>query len=60
MALWRGVLFTDESRFSLYRVDGRQLEWRRVSERLADVNVVDRVAHGYGMGRCILWTLMTF
>ncbi len=25
LALWRGVLFTDESRFSLYRADGRQV-----------------------------------
>ncbi len=43
---WRGVLFTDESRFSLYRVDGRQRVWGRVGERFADINVVDRVAHG--------------
>ncbi|ROI69463.1 Transposable element Tcb1 transposase [Anabarilius grahami] len=42
------VLFTDESRFSLYRADGRQREWRCVGERFADVNVVDRVAHGGG------------
>ncbi len=42
LALWRGVLFTDESRFSLYRADGRQCVWRRVGERFADVNVVDR------------------
>ncbi len=27
LALWRGVLFTDESRFSLYRADGRQCVW---------------------------------
>ncbi len=30
LALWRGVLFTDESRFSLYRADGRQCVWHRV------------------------------
>ncbi len=47
-ALWRGVLFTDESRFSLYRAEGRQRVWRRVGERFADVKVVDRVAHGRG------------
>ncbi len=38
----------DESRFSLYRADGRQRVWCRVIERFADVNVVDRVAHGGG------------
>ncbi|ROL47475.1 Transposable element Tcb2 transposase [Anabarilius grahami] len=48
LALWRGVLFTDEFRFSLYRANGRQREWRRVGERFADVSVVDRVAHGGG------------
>ncbi len=36
----------DESRFSLYRADGRQRVWRRVGEQFADVNVVDRVVHG--------------
>ncbi|ROL41031.1 Transposable element Tcb2 transposase [Anabarilius grahami] len=48
LALWRGVLFTDESQFSLYRADGRQRVWRHVGDRFADVNVVDRVAHGGG------------
>ncbi len=48
LALWRGVLFTDESWFSLYRADGRQRVWRCVGEWFADVNVVDRVAHGGG------------
>ncbi|KAL0190518.1 hypothetical protein M9458_013216, partial [Cirrhinus mrigala] len=46
VALWRGVLFMDESQFSLYRADGRQRVWRRVGEQFADVNIVDRVAHG--------------
>ncbi len=48
LALWRGVLFTDESRISLYRADGRQRVWRCVGERFAEVNVEDRVAHGGG------------
>ncbi len=43
-----GVLLTDESRFSLYEADGRQRVRRHVGERFADVNVVDRVAHGGG------------
>ncbi len=64
LALWRGVLFTGESRFSLYMADGRQHVWRHVGEQFADVNVVDRVAHawwrwGYGMGRRMLWTTNT-
>ncbi len=42
----------DESRFSLYRADGRQRVWRRVGEWFADVNVVDRMAHGGVM----VWT----
>ncbi len=69
LALWRGVLFTDLSRFSLYRADGRRRVWRCAGERFA-VNVVDRVVHGgsgvmYGQAyvmdneyRCIL--LMAF
>ncbi len=46
-ALWRGVLFTDESvQFSLYGTDDRQRVWRRVGEWFADVNIKDWVAHG--------------
>ncbi len=48
LVLWRGALFTDESRFSLYRADGRQCVLHCVGERSADVNVVDQVAHGGG------------
>ncbi len=66
LALWRGALFTDESRFSLYRADGSQHVWRRVGEQFADVNIVDRVAHGGGgvmvwAGICWgQWTQMHF
>ncbi len=38
----------DESRFSLCRADSRQRVWRCVDERFADVNIVNRVAHGSG------------
>ncbi len=47
--------FTDESQLSLYRADGRQHIWRRVGERFADVNIVDRVAHGGGNGGVMVW-----
>uniref|UniRef100_A0AAZ1XLG0 Transposase Tc1-like domain-containing protein n=1 Tax=Oreochromis aureus TaxID=47969 RepID=A0AAZ1XLG0_OREAU len=46
LARLRGVLLIDESRFSLFRADGRQCVWRRVGERFADDNIVDRVSHG--------------
>ncbi len=52
----------DESRFSQYRADGRQLVRRCVGEKFADVNVVDRVAHGGGgvaVGRRMLWRTNT-
>jgi predicted ribosome-associated RNA-binding protein Tma20 len=41
-------LFTDESRFQLYRADGRQCVWRCVGKWFADVNVVNKVPHGGG------------
>lgn len=54
LARWRSFLFTDESRFTLFRADGTQIVWRCVGERLSDVSVVDRVTHsGGGVAVCV-------
>ena len=46
MRQWRRVLFTDESRFTLYRADGRRRAYRRRGERFADACVVERDRFG--------------
>ena len=46
MRQWRRVLFTDESRFTLYRADGRLRVYRRRGERFADACVVERDRFG--------------
>lgn len=58
LARWRTVLFSDESRFQLYRADGRLRVWRRDGERYADANVLRRVAHGGAS--VMVWTTHTF
>ena len=52
-AMWRRVLFTDESRFRLRGADGRARVWRRVGERYAQccVNEIDR----WGGGGLMVW-----
>lgn len=52
-ANWRRVVFSDESRFHLYRNDGRRRVYRRRGERTADpcVRQVDR----FGGGSVMVW-----
>ena len=53
MRQWRRVLFTDESRFTLYRADGRSRVYRRRGERFADACVVER--DRFGGGSVMVW-----
>ena len=53
MRQWRRVLFTDESRFTLIRADGRRRVYRRRGERFADACVVER--DRFGGGSVMVW-----
>ena len=53
MRQWRRVLFTDDSRFTLYRADGRRRVYRRRGERFADACVVER--DRFGGGSVMVW-----
>ena len=52
MRHWRRV-FTDESRFTLFRADGRRRLYRRRGERFADACVFER--DRYGGGSVMVW-----
>ena len=53
MRQWRRVFFTDESRFSLFRADGRRHLYRRRGEPFADACVFER--NRYGGGSVMVW-----
>jgi len=53
MRLWRRVFFTDESRFTLFRHDGRRRVYRRRGERFADCCVLER--DRFGGGSIMVW-----
>ena len=50
---WRRVFFTDESRSTLFRSDGRRRLYRRRRERFADACIFER--DRYGRGSVIVW-----
>ena len=53
MRQWRRFFFTDESRFTLFRADGRRHLYRRRGERFADDCVFER--DRYGGGSVMVW-----
>ena len=53
MRQWRRVLFSDESRFTLFRPDGRRRVYRRRGERFADACVLER--DRFGGGSVMIW-----
>ena len=53
MRQWRRVLFTDESRFTLYCADGRRRVYRRHGEHFAGACVVER--DRFGGGSAMVW-----
>ena len=47
-AQWKSVIWSDESKFNVFRSDGRQYCWRRADEPLRDHHVQPTVKHGSG------------
>ena len=55
---WRDVLFTDESRFTLYHADGRTRVWRRRGERYSDACVLE--TDRFGGASVMVWGGISF
>ena len=53
MRQWRRVFFSDESRFTLFRADGRRRVYRRRGERFVDACVIER--DRFGGGSIMVW-----
>ncbi|CAG8846957.1 44784_t:CDS:2, partial [Gigaspora margarita] len=47
---WQNVIFSDESRFCLYKLDGRERVWRRVTEKYHREYINTTVKYGGGSG----------
>jgi hypothetical protein len=56
---WKTVLFTDESKFSIFGSDGPQNVWRKPKkEELDPKNVIPTVKHGGG--HAMVWGCMSY
>ena len=55
---WRNVMFSDESRYLLYRADGRQRVYRRNGERYRDNCLVER--DRFGGGALMVWAGISY
>ena len=55
---WCNVMFSDESRYLLYRADGRQRVYRRNGERYRDNCLVEH--DRFGGGALIVWAGITY
>ena len=55
---WRIVMFSDESRYLLYRADGRQHVYRRNGERYRDNCLVER--DWFGGGALMVWAGISY
>jgi len=55
---WKSVIWTDESRFRLFRSDGRVWTWRKVGYRYHTNHLIPTVKHGGGsvmVWSCFSW-----
>lgn len=57
LSFWKTVLFADESKFNLFRSDGRSYVWRKPNEELRERNLRPTVKHGGGS--IMVWGCMS-
>lgn len=56
-SFWEQVLFIDESKYNIFRSDGRSYVWRRAKEELKEKNLRPTVKHG--RGSVMVWGAMS-
>ncbi|GFW06437.1 hypothetical protein TNCV_2187711 [Trichonephila clavipes] len=53
VSFWNTVIFSDESKFNLYRSDGQYKVWRQVGKELDPKNTIKTVKYGDGFLPCL-------